>query len=258
MGLRWNRETKAETTTGETQLRVLTYNTEWGHRGAAAIAGEVMAARPDLALLQDTNNQLRDDLRSLLQLTHFRDVGQYIVASQWPILEAEELLLPGDDGRYPPSYLRCRLKIGSQPVVVYNVHLLTPRDGLAAIWHGDADGISRFQQNTQTRLDQAGFLASALQKETAPVLLAGDLNVPEQAIACRMLLRTGLSDSFSAAGRGYGYTYGHSTRFRHSFLRIDHILFSRHFRASRCQVGGGEGSDHRPVIADLTLEKAGT
>jgi endonuclease/exonuclease/phosphatase (EEP) superfamily protein YafD len=65
-----------------------------------------------------------------------------------------------------------------------------------------------------------------------------------------------LRDAFSSAGRGYGYTHGHSTRLGFSFLRIDHVLLSPEIGVADCFVGQKEASDHRPVIADLLLQRA--
>jgi endonuclease/exonuclease/phosphatase (EEP) superfamily protein YafD len=70
-----------------------------------------------------------------------------------------------------------------------------------------------------------------------------------------VFLKLGLRDAFSTAGLGYGYTYGHGLRLGHSFVRIDHILVSRHWDVVRSWTGGAAGSDHRPVIADLVLKK---
>ena len=69
---------------------------------------------------------------------------------------------------------------------------------------------------------------------------------------CAALLALGLRDAFASAGRGYGYTYGHTLRPRFSFLRIDHILVSPDF-AVRDEPASAVTTrpDHRPVIADL-------
>ena len=72
----------------------------------------------------------------------------------------------------------------------------------------------------------------------------------------RTLLALGLRDAFASAGRGYGYTYGHTLRPAFSFLRIDHVLVGPEFEVRDCFVGGDEGSDHRPVIADIALRRA--
>ena len=67
----------------------------------------------------------------------------------------------------------------------------------------------------------------------------------------RRLRSTRLQDAFGAAGRGYGYTYGHTLRPRWSYMRLDHILFSRDFVALDSRAGSAVGSAHRPVVADL-------
>ena len=63
----------------------------------------------------------------------------------------------------------------------------------------------------------------------------------------------GFRDAFSSAGWGYGFTHGHSLRPHFSTTRIDHILVSHELGVADCFVGGKEGSDHRPVIADLWI-----
>jgi endonuclease/exonuclease/phosphatase (EEP) superfamily protein YafD len=85
--------------------------------------------------------------------------------------------------------------------------------------------------------------------------VAGDLNAVESSPIVRTLLALGLRDAFSSAGRGYGYSHGHSLRLRHDFLRIDHILVSPQVGVMDSFVGQSNASDHRPVIADLVLRR---
>ena len=70
-----------------------------------------------------------------------------------------------------------------------------------------------------------------------------------------MLLAAGPRDGFSTAGKGYGYTWGHSLQPGISFLRIDHILVSAEIGAGNCFVGSGRVSLHRPLIADTSLNR---
>ncbi|MEO5771746.1 MAG: hypothetical protein ABIQ29_06725, partial [Burkholderiaceae bacterium] len=63
----------------------------------------------------------------------------------------------------------------------------------------------------------------------------------------------GLHNAFSLAGRGYGYSYGHSLRWGYDFLRIDHIYVSRDIDVIDSFVAAGDASEHRPVVADLVL-----
>jgi endonuclease/exonuclease/phosphatase (EEP) superfamily protein YafD len=105
-------------------------------------------------------------------------------------------------------------------------------------------------------MSEAEALSQVLLRERPrPVVVAGDLNAPEDSLVVRRVLETGLRDAFSSAGVGYGYTYGHYTLgLGISFLRIDHILVSAEIGVIDCYTGGKEASPHRPVIADLFLK----
>jgi vancomycin resistance protein VanJ len=102
-------------------------------------------------------------------------------------------------------------------------------------------------------MKQAAALAADVRDVQNPVIVAGDLNAPPQSLASRTLTGVGLVDAFAAAGRGYGYSFGHRLMWHKSFLRLDRIVVSKHFTPVSSRVGGAEGSDHRPVIADVML-----
>lgn len=254
MGLCWSPAAPdAETKS----FRVMSYNVEWGRQDAAAIARTIGLARSDLVLLQDGSGQLAGGLRAAYPDWHLAEAGQYIVLSRFPLqaVEVVPLSFSGDTSYLSPTYLRCRVRFAERTLTVFNTHLLTPRHSLVALRRTGGLAKGLLEGNAAQRLEQAARLARDLRREKGPVLLAGDLNAPTQSLVCRQLFRAGLRDSFADGGRGYGYTFGHSLRLRHSFLRIDHILVSRHWRVLRCWTGAADGSDHRPVITDLLLEE---
>jgi endonuclease/exonuclease/phosphatase (EEP) superfamily protein YafD len=258
MGLAWGRDEAAQGPQGTDgpKLRVMTYNIKYGQRNIQAALAEIRAAKPDLLLLQDAGRTMSRDLGSFLKDWNVRSFGQYVIASHLPLSKPEIcwISFPGEQH----SSLRCELAIGGRQVRVYDVHLLTPREGLSTMKEDAGEGVGEMERNTSARLHQADALQAALQQERGPVILTGDLNAPEQSLVCRKLRAAGLRDAFSAAGRGYGYTYGHMLRFGHSFMRIDHIMVSPHWRVRSCWTGGAEGSDHRPVIADMVLAPSAT
>jgi endonuclease/exonuclease/phosphatase (EEP) superfamily protein YafD len=252
MGFRWHLSTRVETPVP--RARLMTYNVKWGKRDLGAILSEVVQADPDLLALQDTNETVNRFIKMLLPGRYTFSSGQYFIASRWPLTNAETRPLASPDGRSTPSsYLYCRVRMGRRDVTFCDVHLLTPREGLTAVKNFEGGGFSDLAWNSRVRFHQAMSLAMDLDDETGPLLLAGDLNSPVQSLTCRALLKLGLQDAFSAAGRGYGYTYGRFTPLRHPFLRIDHILASPHWRIEACRAGNVQGSDHRPVVADLAL-----
>jgi endonuclease/exonuclease/phosphatase (EEP) superfamily protein YafD len=107
------------------------------------------------------------------------------------------------------------------------------------------------------RLVQSGVLAEHLRlmPKDHPRIVAGDLNAPESSSVVETLLHTGMRDAFSSAGFGYGFTHGHSLKLGLSWLRIDHVLVTDDIGVTQAYVGGKVASEHRPVIADLVLNR---
>jgi endonuclease/exonuclease/phosphatase (EEP) superfamily protein YafD len=236
------------------RLRVLTYNVKAGHRDANAIVQEIYTTRPDLILCQERGGILDRGLKPLLTGWYISSQSQYMIASRYPIVAAEIRPLHGVG--FSNDCMRCQVQIGSSLITVYTAHFLSPRGGLAAVRHHRLEGIDILQGGASTRLGQAERLAEYVRQEQGPVLVGGDLNAPVQSVACKTLFDAGLSDAFSDAGRGYGYTYGKTTKLGMSYVRIDHIMISAQWQAQACWPGNDQGSDHRPVIADLTLPRA--
>ncbi|HEY7139340.1 MAG TPA: endonuclease/exonuclease/phosphatase family protein [Methylomirabilota bacterium] len=235
----------------ERRVRVMTYNVKWAHEEtrAARVTGEVIAADPDLLLLQDVNHLIAGypSFAAFLGTRHVARAGFYLVASRFPLSPLEDRPLG------PERYARTRIEIRGTTIVVYNVHLMTPRDGLEAMPYWLNEGIEETLASARTRLEQVEQLKADLAREAGPVVLAGDLNAPPESLVMRGLLADRFRDAFAAAGRGYGYTYGHSVWPHVSYMRIDHVLFSRELIALDSWVGGRTGSAHRPVVADLAL-----
>ena len=132
--------------------------------------------------------------------------------------------------------------------VFANIHLLTPRDGLEALVHRNQDAIRIIGENTIHRQKDATGLATVLENQKTHVLLAGDFNMPVESSLYRDTFG-GYQNAFSQMGLGWGYTK--FTRWHG--IRIDHILADAGWEIHRCWVGPDVGSDHRPLIADLSL-----
>ena len=251
--------------TGSGALRMMTYNIK-AYRAArqtgvyAALEREVAQQRPDLLVMQDAGDLTaarRNSPRIAQSIFAGRNVfshDQYIVVSRHPLRDcrAGDLSFRGQ----PHSYVRCIVNVDGKEIELFTAHLLSPRRGLNATRREGAEGIDDWQQNFEDRLSQSRALAADVAKRQSPLIVAGDLNAPETSPVIRTLLGQGLRDAFSAAGRGYGYTHGHSTMLSISFLRIDHILVSPEIGVVDAFAGGKDGSEHRPVIADLLLERA--
>jgi vancomycin resistance protein VanJ len=108
-------------------------------------------------------------------------------------------------------------------------------------------------QRTQFRGAQiAKLLELATRGEST--LLMGDFNMVQAQAEYRRYVAAGLIDAFREAGTGRGLTYpvrrfGFLLR---PMLRIDFIWHTRHMRANRTWLGSDYGSDHLPILAELT------
>jgi endonuclease/exonuclease/phosphatase family metal-dependent hydrolase len=157
-------------------------------------------------------------------------------------------IAPGGDSR---QFLRCKVDVRGSALDLVTVHFQSPRDGLNAARREGLDGADDWTGNYVLRLAQSRGLARDLAGSRGPLVVAGDLNAPESSPVIQALLGIGLRDAFSIAGRGYGFTHGHSLRLRHDILRIDHILVSPEVEVLYSFVGQSDATDHRPLIADL-------
>ncbi len=242
----------------------MTFNAKVGNAlagggiGAGALAAEVARHDPDIVVLQDANGLLLDRGAPALEggpplfgLPHVFALGQYVVASRLPLRGCA----PGQIGFGVEQhrYLRCAVDVHGKTLTVVTAHFKSPRDGLSATRHAGLDGAGEWEENFSDRLEQARALARDVATMPRPLVVAGDLNAPDDSPVVQALLAAGLADSFSTSGRGFGFTYGHSMRAGLSFLRIDHILASRDVTVVDSFVGEGRASEHRPVIADLIL-----
>ena len=263
MGLRYALRTDPPAAAGA-PVRILSCNIKYGLRDSAELLTDIDCYQPQLVLLQDADHFMAGPLGPFFKHWNVRDYGQFVIASRLPLAPAQVLWVATPTGRHP--FLRCQMRLGPTTLTLFNVHFQSPRDSLNAFrtddggrWH-PLEAIRDLEGNAAVRLDQARALRELVQAEPGPVLIAGDLNSSDPSRVCATLRDAGLQDAFDAGGRGYGYTYGHFLLqhrlpwMRLSWMRIDHIMASAQLRVGRCWVGTAKASDHRPVIADLTLE----
>ncbi len=247
MGFQWRFPPKP--TPGTLHIRIMTYNVKGGRRDAAAIAADITRYHPDILLMQDQQGVLQGIVGKLLKSWNVRYDYQFVIASHFPILNTEQM--PGDTNPDMHCCLRATLMANGTPVTVYDVHLRSPREGLLSLKTGHT---AHMLHNIAERLQESARLKNYLLHEHGPLLVAGDFNSTDWALALRNCFAAGLHDAFLQAGRGYGYTYGQYTPLHTPFMRIDHILTGRGWQANWLTTGNALGSDHRPVIADVSLK----
>lgn len=231
--------------------------------GFAEIGAEIERHDPDLILLQDaqtleneTENRSVKELKSALRGRAVFAFGEYIMASRFPMRDCHDEDL--SYGTHERRYVRCTVRAHGIDIDVVTAHFISPREGLNATRSEHLGGLDEWRDNFEHRIEQSRKVALGVTRRPRPMIVAGDLNASETSPVVRALIATGLRDAFSSAGFGYGYTHGHSLRLGFSFLRLDHILVSADIGVHDSYVGEPDASDHRPVIADLWVTRAGS
>lgn len=223
------------TPSGQVALRLGTSNVLMVHPDPDALITELVAEDPDVLLLQEINPRWAERLRASEALRPWPhrifepQEGSFGVAvlSKPPIQVAIEAL-----GGVPMA--RVELWLEGRPLWLYGIHTLPPRDAaLTTRWH-----------------EQMAQLTRVVQRRSAPVVLAGDLNATRHHPSLRRLLAAGLMDAHAEVGRASASTWPNGI-FPVPPLRLDHVLISDELEVHRVWEGAGWGSDHRPVFAEL-------
>jgi endonuclease/exonuclease/phosphatase (EEP) superfamily protein YafD len=229
--------------TGPT-LRVMSVNLLMVNAHKDGIVAEIVAAKPDVVLMQEYTPEWHEALR--------RDVGEdYPYTStiaqddSFGIAIYSRVPFVGqvDDalhlGRGVTPQMRAVVHFAGRDVALYNIHLLPPR-GL--------DYVSEHRLQFADVLDR-------LRSERMPYVLAGDCNFPDTCPQHKDLLAAGARESHEIAGQGRGATWPVNSVFRYlPGLRFDHVYLGPGLTAVRHEVGVGKGSDHRPVVVDVAID----
>jgi endonuclease/exonuclease/phosphatase (EEP) superfamily protein YafD len=245
---------------GGPMVRVLSFNVNSTRGGEEQVLAEIAKYAPDIVLLQEIG--WPDRLASLLapQYPAIRSADQFVVASKFPITSTVDPVTFTPSGRRRTRrWLAQVIDTPIGPVSVYNVHPVSPREGLAALeggvqhdlLHGkgmDANRQDRVVTNAARRSMQVTEFADAARSDPHPVLIAGDTNLPSLSYVLHEELGA-FQDGFAKASWGFGYTF--PTTHGLKWMRIDRMFASSALRFVHFEVGHSHVSDHDCIVADL-------
>ncbi|MEJ5297167.1 MAG: endonuclease/exonuclease/phosphatase family protein [Armatimonadota bacterium] len=234
-------------------LRVMTYNIHHGAMGVEGIASDIRQQQPDLVLLQEANafRIWADPVPPLAkQLPDYRvyTIGDEVaLLSRVPVSQVQSWRLRRNGARR--KGLDATVKVGKRKLRILNVHLMTSATG-SSLARSKGQTPAHLRHTAEVRSEQFEEISRWVERQRDPFIVAGDFNTPPRGVLYRRFRGWGLTDSFRAAGFGFGATY----RSDLPVLRIDHIFTGPGVQVLRTWVPPTRSSDHRPVVADLTFE----
>lgn len=214
----------------------------------AVFIEQLRTEKPDLVVLEETTARWEQALSASRLFPYesgsdARGRDALKVYSALPILAETELKRAFTEERAYKQPLRLELDMRGKPLFLYALHPETPR----RLW--------------QWR-DRNAYLAAAADAvkgdlETAPVIVAGDWNTPTWSPFFRNFLKqAGLT---STAGGWLQPVTRFSLKLdaiAYVGASIDHVAVSPDIAVRTRRIGAAFGSNHLPVIAELTLPES--
>ncbi len=228
---------------GPTSFRVMTFNVMGTNVDDEAIMREVRAASPDILLIWELTyamakrlEALRDEFPYGMDRPHYYYTLGFAVYSKHPLSDQRVTWLPERMLSCPIPEMH--FEIGGERIRVLGIHASNPIHGYT--W--------------EIRNRQLAALAELVQSSPVPTIVMGDFNATPWSPHIHRFLRTaGLRDT----RQGQGLHNSWNSMCLWVGLPIDHIFVSPVFHVLRRQLGNPQGSDHVPVICDLSLSVGG-
>lgn len=230
------------------RLRVATFNTEIAKGLGPKFLQWLQTSPADVVLLQECSAESLERLGLSAGFRSATAAGGVGIFSRFPVESAEAFVEPGYfHGGGAAAFT---VRTPACPVVFGNVHLPTPRDGLESMRYRSPSAWSDLRTVNELRSRRSAAVAAWLRSKPGPKVVAGDFNTPPESVFWRRDWH-GLTDAFASAGWGWGTT----KQTRWFGTRIDYILPDASWRVTGSRVGPDLGSDHRPVVAELELNR---
>jgi endonuclease/exonuclease/phosphatase (EEP) superfamily protein YafD len=227
-------------------IRVLCANLFAFNGNHAPLVKEIQAADADVLVLEEYTGGWHADLHTVLDARYpFQSLnprehchGIAFYSRIQPVEPPQSDLIFGREGA---PQVRAVLPLGGRRIVLYGLHTLPPNN------------LAYFREQCL----QVESLLVRVQRESEAVIVVGDLNFTNASELADRFIAAGLSDVHWQAGAGRGATWVASPRFPWlPGIRIDHVYVGPQLGCVKTIVGRGEGSDHRPIIAEIGFRPA--
>ena len=220
-------------------IKIMSFNVLGSNQQYDDVIAEINRHDPDVLIVVEYANLWHAALERIhaayphrLQEPRWHGFG-IAIFSRLPIVK--KTVSPTAGSRFDSPLVAATVNVGDRALRIAGVHFLSPRDRL------------RLDIRNQ-QIRETGHLLSS---DSVPTILVGDFNcVPWSPFLSNFLARTEYRDS--RQGFGYDATW-HANR---GFLRIpiDHAFVSPQVQVHNRTVGQSAGSDHFPVIVEVSVE----
>ncbi|MEU6301414.1 endonuclease/exonuclease/phosphatase family protein [Streptomyces chartreusis] len=218
-------------------FRVLTSNVEFG-QAADALAAAVRRAKPDIVFVQECDAGCDDTLRKELGGDYPHRAATVLAGSKGSLVLSRFPLDAADDVPGTMAMPGAVADVRGNAVRLQLAHPMPPLPGRTDVWRRELGELRDF----------------AAEDHRTPLVLAGDFNASQDHAAFRRILDTGMQDA--ARLDGHDRTPSWPARTTPTFgVQIDHVLLSEDFSASAVRFLDLAGTDHRALVADLTLHQ---
>ena len=232
---------------GADQIRVISYNI-----GGNLVAPENLAAmmidwQPNILALQECGE---NSIRMLRNLPGYHsDIGLTCLFTRYPIVRIDSLRREAFADAGGAAWVkRYRLRSPEGEFDFTNLHLDTPRKAFEALMDGRENATGTIIDKTAVRDVESRLARRWVDLGPGPRLVAGDFNMPSESAIYRRHWGS-MSNGFSRAGRGFGY----SRRAGWIRLRIDHVIADDSWIVQSARLLDDYGSDHLPMLVDVAL-----
>lgn len=267
------------TTPGENSVRIVSYNVGRFHMGRKPEfkdAGEgrkvcmdsvvrfIKTADADIVCLQEVDLDGKYDVGKFIK-EHFPEYdaayfmylgseGAYgnLTLSRYPIADKGRIQFDGSANQA----IFTDLKINDGTTVrVYNCHFESYNISIQNLAGGKLrdstfvrDTEEKMKRSIIRRSEQVDKVMSHIEACDLEAVVTGDFNDNPMSYTYHRLMK-GRKDTFVEAGKGFGATYS----LLWPFIRIDYVLYPRHFKAVSNSIPRVKYSDHYPVVTEITF-----
>ncbi len=212
----------------------------------------VTAEGVDIILLQEANHLMHKYMRLFPDYSG-ELVDEFLILSKHPIVE-KELIYLQTERRGLPCAGRFVVRWQDTDVVIYNVHMPTPRFALSHWWDPAVRKITYLPDPATYWKERFSLLDQLMERvaaEEGPVILGGDFNMVPRGALYRKVARQ-FQDFHRVGGGGHAYSYPGNALDPMGrlgpWLRLDYLFASAHWDIVHFQTEAPRKTEHLAVL----------